>query len=109
MYSITHRCGGQKSEDGASGGPYITCDGVRWSSGKFTGGCDEPCRWRMGKPGEGHPPWGATSDIEKWLITIEAHCREISDPSWGSGPEYMKSLAECIKSNVASIRGELVD
>lgn len=44
-------------------------------------------------------------EIEKWLITIEAHCTVIADPDVGDDPA---ELARCIKLNVAEIRSQLV-
>jgi hypothetical protein len=53
---VTHRCTAEI--DGAEyGHKKVMCAGVRTSDGKFHNTCHEPCRWIMGKTGEGSPPW----------------------------------------------------
>jgi len=58
-------------------------------------------------PGLGSVELGSRQrqEIEKWLITIEAHCTVIADPDVGDDPV---ELAKCIKVNVAEIRSQLV-
>ncbi len=44
-------------------------------------------------------------EVEKRLVTIEAHCTVIADPA--PGDDDIKLLAQCIKENVAEVRSAL--
>ena len=49
-------------------------------------------------------PIGNRAEIEKWLITIEAHCAVIAIPDI---TDDIGELVNCIRLNVAEIRRQL--
>lgn len=59
MRTVIHRCKSEKNM-GFSGSrdssDYVPCDGAWFDDGTFVHGCGEPCRFVMGKEGEGEPP-----------------------------------------------------
>jgi hypothetical protein len=47
----------KENTDYKSNKTRIPCDGVIYEDDSTEGGCHEPCRFMMGKVGEGNPPF----------------------------------------------------